>query len=64
MKMRQPNTAQTTKQYMDRYGQEVLQHSPHSPDLISSDSVFWTFQKVFALEVINWLHALGADFFA
>jgi hypothetical protein len=53
-----------TKQQFIRYGWEVLQPLPYSPDLVLSHSVFWACQKVFALEVINWLHALDADIFA
>jgi len=44
-----------------QYGWEVLQHSPCSLDLVPQASVFWAFQKVF---LISLLQAIGVDIYA
>ena len=39
----------------------MLQHSACSPDLVPQATVFWAFQRVF---LVNMLQTLGVDIFA
>ena len=70
-----PHTAKMTKEWIQKYGWEVLPHPPHSPDLAPSDyHLFGPLKRHLAgkrfdededliQEVKTWLQNLDGDFF-